>query len=96
MKWLQNLNLPDSMRAILAIGSGALLTLALLLLWYDAIPTSNRDAVMVLIGVIAANVRDAFGYYLGSSSGSAAKSATIDKFVADAQKDASANRGDQP
>ena len=50
------------------------------MMFYD-FPDNNHDVMMVMIGVLGGMVTSIVSYYFGSSSGSAAKTATIDKFL---------------
>lgn len=69
----------------------AIIVCALLLLWglivaavlFVPVPEGNRDMLNILIGAVGGTVTTIVGYHFGSSSGSAAKDATIHEMSKD-------------
>jgi hypothetical protein len=60
-------------RLILALLSMALAGFALYILTNKSVPTENRDALMVALGVILGLSKDAFGFFFATSQGSSEK-----------------------
>jgi hypothetical protein len=59
------------------ISLGFFLAIYLVIVW--AIPEANKDASMLLLGVLGAKFSDVVSYFFGSSKGSADKTAIMDK-----------------
>jgi len=64
-----------SLGALLFLGVFAIV-FALIL---QAIPEANKDAMLLLLGVLASGFTAVISYFYGSSKGSSDKSETIDK-----------------
>lgn len=62
-------------------GFGALIVFAffgaICLLTFVAMPDSSKDALLILLGALAAQFKDVGGYFFGSSKSSADKNAII-------------------
>ena len=62
---------------------GALIAIGLFIIIYllikIAAPVENKDALLILLGVIAASFNNVVGYFFGSSKGSAEKTDIISK-----------------
>jgi uncharacterized membrane protein len=62
---------------------GALIALGLFVIIYFLIkiaaPIENKDALLILLGVIAASFNNVVGYFFGSSKGSADKTEMLGK-----------------
>ncbi len=43
------------------------------LLGFRAVPVSGKDALLILLGAVTVTYKDVYGYFFGSSAGSAAK-----------------------
>lgn len=63
--------------AIVATGIIAILAFVTWALIFRAIPGENKEAVTLLIGVLAANTGTVVGYYFGSTAANRSKDATI-------------------
>ena len=64
--------------AVTVIGSLAWITLRLL---GAEIPAANKDAIMMVIGMLVAKVGTIVDWFFGSSKGSSDKTALLDKMV---------------
>jgi uncharacterized RDD family membrane protein YckC len=62
---------------VLMVIVAVLFALLLLALLFVALPTSNKDVVLALAGVLASSFSTVVGFYFGSSRSSQAKDATI-------------------
>ena len=75
--------LDDKIRGRLAIvtvvGFGSLVAMIIAALIYfpNAVNGTTGTMLGTILGILAANVKDVYNYYFGSSSGSTQKSATI-------------------
>jgi hypothetical protein len=58
----------------------------LLVLMFVNVPVTAKDALLIMLGTLAGIVTSITAYYFGSSSGSARKSETIDRFMKDREK----------
>ncbi len=54
-------------------------------LFYRPMPTSNRDAIMLVIGALLIRLSDVYSYYYGSSVSAARKDTTISTLASTAQ-----------
>lgn len=68
-----------SMPALAFLGV-AVLGLCIYMVGFRELPASGHDAMMILLGIVSAVVKDIYGYFFGSSAGSAEKT----KLLADA------------
>lgn len=54
---------------------------AIALLCWHVVPTENKDGLEILIGVLAASLKDCTNYFYGSTSSSKDKDATINSLA---------------
>ncbi len=71
----------DWMPKVLSILAVISLLACIALLAFLNLPPGGRDAILILLGAVVASYKDVYGYYLGSSAGSAAKDQTISKIA---------------
>jgi hypothetical protein len=65
--WLRVLS-PQTARFILALLAVAMAQYAMMRLMGTEIKASNRDALMLALGIVLGLSKDAFGYYFGSTA----------------------------
>lgn len=71
----------EKTKAILAILIFFALVGCITGLYLRELPTGARDILLVLLGVVAALVKDVYGYYFGSSDGSQRKTELLGGIV---------------
>lgn len=63
----------SSMPAMLAWAAVITLLLCIYLLAFRPLPADGKDAILILLGAVVASYKDVYGYFFGSSAGSAQK-----------------------
>lgn len=66
-----------------AIVAGFFLVVAAILVWEA--PEANREAFLVLLGVLTKSLSDVVAFYFGSSQGSAEKQEQINRLMEDSE-----------
>lgn len=69
----------EGMRARLALAMVLLIAGCLAALVFWPVPNINRDALLILIGVLAASFKDVYGYSFGGSAGRDKQADTLNK-----------------
>jgi len=72
----------DKMPTILGLTAVATLLFCICLLAFFELPATGKDAILILLGAVVASYKDVYGYFFGSSAGSAHKDETIATFAA--------------
>lgn len=76
----------DRMPMILGLAVNAAFFGVLAALIFKVVPQESRDILLVLVGALTASWKDTYGYYFGSSAGSARKDEIIGMRKGDSQR----------
>ena len=75
----REMTVKDKMPTILGISVNIAFFGVILALIFRTVPTESRDTLLILLGALTVGWKDVYGYYFGSSAGSAKKDETIAK-----------------
>lgn len=67
----------SNMPAVLAWAAVITMIACIGLLTFKNLPDTGHDAIMILLGAVTVTYKDVYGYFFGSSAGSAAKDTVI-------------------
>lgn len=82
----REMTVKDRMPMILAVSVNVAFFAVVGALIFRTVPNESRDILLTLVGVLAASWKDTYGYYFGSSAGSARKDEIIGMRKGDSQR----------
>lgn len=71
----------DKMPLILALGVNICFFSVVLVLLFRGLPLESKDVLLILLGALTAGWKDVYGYYFGSSAGSASSREAINRIA---------------